>query len=350
MLKMIDIELLKKFLENRCDYSEAERIAEYFNQHPEELDKLPVFTESASESPVKLSIEEKDALIRKITGKQQSKIFGLNRWLTAASVLVAVLGLYYFIIQKENMSAASILAMNDNYFSIPNISNKSINLTLADGSSIEMQSGSLVSVKQNFTENRNVSVEKGNVYFEVKKDALHPFSVLASGIRTTALGTAFWIKNNLQANTIEVTMTEGKVSVNSEDAHFTMKKLFLEKGESCLINKNTGNVQMIFNKAVAQTIKKQNVREKTTSYTPDNATLWTNEDLQFSQMSLDNVFEKIENRYNVKIMVDKNYINRSTLTGKIFYSDSLGVIIQSISEINNLKYHRRNDTIFLEKK
>jgi transmembrane sensor len=85
-------------------------------------------------------------------------------------------------------------------------------LSLSDGSQIELNTDSAVRVvDRNGT--REVIVDKGEVYFDVKHDPVHPFSVLAGDRRINDLGTKFLVRE--QADRLEIALLEGRVRVDA---------------------------------------------------------------------------------------------------------------------------------------
>ncbi len=81
---------------------------------------------------------------------------------------------------------------------------------LADGSVLVLGADSTVEVHFD-AEERFVSVERGDAYFEVQHDAARPFVVQANDVRVTAVGTAFRVLRSPAA--VTVTVTDGVVEV-----------------------------------------------------------------------------------------------------------------------------------------
>ena len=78
-----------------------------------------------------------------------------------------------------------------------------------------MNSESKIQYFNNFNQSgREVHLE-GEGYFEVKKNQDKPFIVTTSDIRIKALGTTFNIKAYPEEKTIETTLVEGKLEVES---------------------------------------------------------------------------------------------------------------------------------------
>ena len=82
--------------------------------------------------------------------------------------------------------------------------------TLADGSVVLLNTNSQIKVDYN-NEYRNIRLLQGEAHFTVAKSAARPFRVYAGNGRVQAVGTAFSVY--LKDNTVDVTVTEGKVSL-----------------------------------------------------------------------------------------------------------------------------------------
>ena len=84
--------------------------------------------------------------------------------------------------------------------------------TLADGSVVLLNTNSQINVDYN-NEFRNIRLLQGEAHFTVAKNAARPFRVYAGNGRVQAVGTAFSVY--IKDNTINVTVTEGKVELAS---------------------------------------------------------------------------------------------------------------------------------------
>lgn len=82
---------------------------------------------------------------------------------------------------------------------------------LDDGTRIALNSKTLIRVSCCDHE-RRVRLERGEAYFEVARDAAHPFVVVAGGHQVRAIGTAFVVRH--EASRTAVTLVEGKVAVS----------------------------------------------------------------------------------------------------------------------------------------
>ncbi|RBP51448.1 FecR family protein [Arenicella xantha] len=83
---------------------------------------------------------------------------------------------------------------------------------LSDGSLMQLNTDSKVAVEYSASE-RHIELIKGEVFFDVAKNAKKPFVVESGEDRVTAVGTAFSVDNTGE-HSMEVIVTEGKVLVN----------------------------------------------------------------------------------------------------------------------------------------
>lgn len=85
-------------------------------------------------------------------------------------------------------------------------------VALSDGSLVQLNTGS--EVREQFTAHeRRVLLARGEAHFSVTKNSARPFIVRAGALDIRAVGTAFNI--NLQAATVDVVVTEGRVQLAS---------------------------------------------------------------------------------------------------------------------------------------
>lgn len=160
-------------------------------------------------------------------------------------------------------------------------------VTLDDSSVLTLNTGSRAVVRYRDGV-RGVTLIEGQALFEVAKDPQHPFVVVAGGRKVTALGTAFDVR--LSKGSLEVTLIEGKVSVEPESAtaESTPKESTLLRAELA-----PGEQLVALADAPAPIIRKANVK-RTTS--------WRNGQVLFENDTLATAVEEI-NRYGRRHVV-----------------------------------------------
>lgn len=85
-------------------------------------------------------------------------------------------------------------------------------IALPDGSSVILDTNSRIQVSFSAGQ-RRVQLLSGQAWFQVAKDAARPFMVEARNRRITALGTAFDVRLEAQGDSLQITLVEGRVTV-----------------------------------------------------------------------------------------------------------------------------------------
>lgn len=343
-MKAPDQKQIADFLLNRSHYADAEQVHAWLAAHEDELDKVLLTEDLLPGDMVNVSLAAKEQALHRVLRRGIVKRINVKRWLTAAAVIAIVFTSFWFLSpagkKVRPVIAASMVQVKNNTIRL-------MHYRLPDSSYLSLVPGASIAFENNFAVNRLVSITSGDVYFRVKKDVVHPFRVIANGISTTAVGTGFWVQQ-LTAEKLNVSLTEGKVFVNAVDG-FTMDTVFLMPGQNCTIDKLTGEVRVWSEDSKDKPVWKAPLAPEITGGTTSSI-VWTNREIQFSGATLSQVFAKLENRYAVKIITKDTSVYQATITGKIFYNDSLDVLIAAICELNQLSYERNNDTIFLKRK
>lgn len=181
-----------------------------------------------------------------IEAPQQQKKFN---WLplAAASVILAAASLLILNMPSTAKPETDIdIASNDVFSSTytTEVGQRSM-VNLPDGSVVNLNTNSELMVR--FTNNhRNVTLTRGEAFFQVAKDTAAPFSVAAGTNSVTAVGTAFNVEINA-ARAVEVTVTEGRVQldrigepkIQSAVAESdTPASVFLSHGEKVIVSES----------------------------------------------------------------------------------------------------------------
>ena len=136
-----------------------------------------------------------------------------KHWITyaCAAVVVIVASLYPVLINNNTRPETAAVKNPAKEISINRGSRTKI--VLPDGSQVWINSGSKLTYNESFKgATRDVQLD-GEAYFEVVKDAAHPFIVHTSGIDIKVLGTAFNVKAYKAEPVVEATLIHGSIEV-----------------------------------------------------------------------------------------------------------------------------------------
>ena len=222
------------------------------------------------------------------------------QYMTAASILFLVgLGFYF----KPAIVAEKQLSFKT--------SDTPKSIQLSDGSKIYLAANSSFQYPEKFKgEERNVSLLKGNAFFEIAKDKKHPFIISSGEIKTRVVGTSFHIQ--MSKSKCEVIVVTGKVNVSA-------------KGQSVDL---VPNEEALF---TAQKLTKQ-MAEK--SYLVN----WYNTDVTLNQTTLQQVIKVLQYKYGVSFQYDNKLVLATPLTVFIKKDASLENVLEQINYITNLKF------------
>ena len=121
---------------------------------------------------------------------------------------------------------------------------------LPDGSSVWLNAASSLTYPIAFSNGKKRIVElKGEAYFEVAKDKLHPFVVKTARQEVEVLGTSFNINSYLDEPTVKTTLLEGNVRVSADGLP---AKVLVPDEQAVLSNNEISILRVIFNPSVCK--------------------------------------------------------------------------------------------------
>ena len=182
-------------------------------------------------------------------------------------------------------------------------------IMLSDGSKVVLNSASQISYPKSFSDSSRVVTLVGEAYFEVAKDISRPFSVIANGVKTTALGTSFNV--NSKTPSVKISLATGKVVVeNALNTDKSKNSHFLKPGEA--INYEPKSNQVTISK-----------------FDFDQDFLWKDGIIFFQNSSFDEITTKLESWYNIDLEIKNQYLARKKFTGR-FDNETLVSVMESL--------------------
>ena len=187
-------------------------------------------------------------------------------------------------------------------------------VVLPDGSSVWLNSGSILKYKRDFNAViREVELE-GEAFFEVKKDKSRMFKVNAGEINVEVYGTAFNVKNYKEEKKFEVTVESGNVGVLKGGTQLAK----LTKGNQATIHEGNSEVHL-------------------TDARVDVVTAWRNNELIFDGTPFEEGIRYLERWYGVKITIEEKVKMKHNYTFKI-KTESLRELLKLLQVITPLTY------------
>lgn len=299
-------QLLEKFRRNACS---AEELQELYSW----LDK-----QSAAGEPYSFTNDNARLLLK---SRMRNVVFAAvgsrYRWMkyaAAAAVLIVCCSLAFWFTRATRVVVAVA----------PGKLKKQL---LPDGSTVWLNDNSIVVYYSNFSGHRNIELQQGEAFFEVKKDAAHPFTVLSNGVSTTVKGTSFSVKKIDRTGDVKVSVVTGKV----------------------LVHKQQDTLGYLLPGQRLRYIKQQNTA-RIDSAQVGEANAWIYGDLFLQNATLNEVMQWLHDHFNVSV---EN--RRTNYTGDYYLQVKRDISLQEVVRILNLlgskdhiKFSLHNQTVFIQ--
>jgi transmembrane sensor len=198
-------------------------------------------------------------------------------------------------------------------------------LFLADGSRVELNTNSEVHVFRNGNR-REIVLDKGEAYFEVKHDAVRPFIVMAGNGRVTDLGTKFVVRREGEA--LRIAVSDGRVRYDEgRSAH---RGAVLNAGDIAIVDSRSISI----------------VRNHPVDISNDFA--WRRGALVFDNATLADVADEF-NRYNsTKLVIADKEAQHIQIAGT-FHANNLDAFVQTVRRVLMLHVEKRGSVIAISR-
>lgn len=215
---------------------------------------------------------------------------------------------------------------------------------LPDGSQVNLNSGSQLRFHKDFgMENREVWLN-GEAFFDVSKNASHPFMVNTNRMTVRVLGTAFNVKAYNTMEDIETTVLEGKVEVSLKESK--EKKVILLPNEKISLKNNVIIKDIQPNQSVTSIkYEVQTVKPANNETMPEEA-VWVKEKLAFTNEAFDIVALKMERWHNVKFYFANEKLKDLRLNGD-FDNVSIDETMHILQMMVHFKYEMTGNNIYI---
>lgn len=188
-------------------------------------------------------------------------------------------------------------------------------LTLSDGTKIHLNSMSELRYPVSFNGQKERIVElKGEGFFEVAKDSLHPFKVVTQGVEIQQIGTKFNVKSRTIGQ-VEVALVEGAIGISTE----FQKMHVMLPGQLATLN-TSSKTMVVENKKLLSYIA------------------WHSNRFVFYDESLGNLLEDIGLWYNVDVEYLDESLKELHFTGSLYRYDDITVILNAIGETVDVEF------------
>lgn len=271
----------------------------------------------------------------------------------AAVLLIGVLGIGSVFVFR-NPKAKSVIT----YFEALAPKGSRSFITLSDGSTVWLNSGTKLRYQSNFgQESRNLFLE-GEAYFVVAKNPALPFRVKTSDVWITAIGTAFNVKAYNDEGIIETTLEKGEVRIDALDdsrLKSDSSPVFLKPNQRAVFVKRSKNLS-VNNTAQKSQIStdKPAVKVKTISLKIDSmvdtklTTSWKDSRWIFKSEKLIKLSPILERRYDIIVTFRDSVLRSYKFTGTL-KEESLEQVLKAMCLAAPIRYEiNHNQVLFFD--
>jgi len=343
-------DLLRKFSTGELSPRESKEFAKILKEgdHNEELKAiLTAYWEKAENAHI-------DVPTNKLLERLKAKIGNTNvlpggssrhktlyTFMRYAAVVLITAGLTWFAkdFSKSSPELAvlqKVQTLHQNEVSV--LYGSKSKITLPDGSTVHLNSGSVLRYPAQFaTDNRKVSIE-GEAYFEVQKDPNHPFLVRTNGVTVRVLGTKFNVKSYPDEKTVETTLVSGKVELYANNTTITDKNrlMVLAPNQQAVFEVQKGN-----NDSIINMVHNLNVDVNPIISWKDNRFMFRDE--KFADLAL-----KLERWYNVDIKINDQKLQNTPFSG-VFVKETVEQSLNALKLAAPFKYRMEKNQIIIVK-
>ncbi len=316
MKRAIDDYILAKYFDETANTDELAQISEWLEHDSENETLLKSYQKiwTASNKEVKDFQPDVDAAWKKVNGKILVKKKKPN-YLRIAAGLAGLLLLSTYIFIKNNQPISYLSLKSEKASQVK---------TLADGSSVTLNSFSSLEYPETFGKDERRIKLIGEAFFDISKNPDKPFIIEANGTEIRVLGTSF----NISARDQNV-----KVSVNTGTVEFVKtkeKKVILQKGDEALYD------------SVKDTIKSAPIVDR-------NIFAYKTKVFEFNDTHLVEVVRILNKGYQSDIILDGQNWSEYVLTTR-FENENLSDALNIIAETLELQLNNRDKSYILAKK
>jgi len=330
-------DILQRYLRDQCTEEEIRLVDNWIENIQQSADEFAIQDDKKhiirNKIWVNMGSAENQVLANSTanTGSGRWKL----AWRVAASIAFIAASAALFLKYPNTLTSTKGIAFevaDTEVITYSNSTDKPALIHLNDGSTVLVHPGSEIKYPKTFGSKREVSLS-GEAFFQVAKDAQHPFYVYTNEITTRVLGTSFLIKAYQNQEKITVSVNTGRVSVSSEPSAATTangrEELILTPNQQAIYLRDKGTVEkyLVDNPRVL-------IDDKPTSIS------YTNEPVK-------KLFKTLEGMYGVTIKYDENAMANCNITTEMT-NEGLFERMDLICLVLGAKYRIEDAVIIVE--
>ena len=228
---------------------------------------------------------------------------------------------------------------------------------LSDGTEVTLNAGSRLKYDNRFgIDERQVELE-GEGYFKVAKDVNRPFIVKTSFLNVRALGTEFNVKAYIDDKTIETTLVEGSVTIESEIDKSKPEFLVLKPNQKVTFYKEDLKITAETSDKREKTgnNQEQQLQQKRSAEVHglvlENVDVapvisWKENRWIFEKKNLSDMATELERRFDIKIIIKSDRLKSFRFTG-ILLAEPVEQVLEVMSLTAPINFRLKGKVVTL---
>jgi len=317
--------LFKRYQEGTATAGERKLVENWFESHYGQKGRMLSRNEETS------VFEDLDARIAAMLAADQPvqpEVRKLNyRWMQIAAMFLALLGSGLFF--RNKFAKKAIPA--ETFTEIRSLNGVKKEVTLKDGTTVFLNSGSSVFVSSRFGDKTREVKLSGEAFFNVHHNARKPFIIHSGKLQTTVLGTSFDIKAYPEDEHVKVSVSTGKVKVEGRSS-----------AEPALYAKAlTHNQALVYDKV--------NDSHLVTTVNVDSISAWRSNHLNFDNASYEEIARTLSRWYNLDVTLNTKIHDpkRYTLS---FFNERPDKVLNVLSALTGMTYTMNGRKVIINPK
>lgn len=257
-------------------------------------------------------------LEKRLPHRRNNYLVPLRMGMAAATVaLLCVMGWFaYEYLRPDTLQTVSTLA-------------EVRTVRLPDGSEVTLNHFSTLTYPERFRQAKREVTLNGEAYFEVAKDAAHPFIVQAEAVKVQVLGTHFNVEAYRNDPEVKTTLLEGSVAVSDRSQS---TRIVLRPNESAIYNK-----------------EKKSLVLEVAAHAPEEIA-WRHGKFIFHNLPLQEIARQLSNSFGVDIRIGGKELLNYKLTASFTNGESLEQILTLLQQAGRFNYSRNNNQLTITPK
>ncbi|HKJ41309.1 MAG TPA: FecR family protein [Sunxiuqinia sp.] len=198
---------------------------------------------------------------------------------------------------------------------------------LADGTRVEMNSGSRLIFPPQFTGDEREVYLEGEAYFKVTKNPKKPFFVHTDKFKVRVLGTTFNVQAYKKQNLYNTVLVEGKVKLTVNDQLFA-SSVIMKPNQIASLTDDNEHIDL----------------EKVDNI--GNHISWIHGYLEFKDENVEALLKRISSYYNIQVEIRGN-THQIRIDGKLDLKEDPERILSGIAVMSKMHYLKKGENTYL---